>query len=236
MPEPHADHQRFMDGLPWYMNGTISPEERAWMDAYLPNHPEAQEELAFDLELQEELTRPDPEGDARLLLAIMAQVRASQSPAKPARPLAQAPRADQNGWWRFWGQRWAIPTPAFAGVLLALVLPWWLLLQTQTTPDDGERMRSVTPPSGSPVVTTVPCTQQWRLRVAVGPDVRFDQAVLLLRSVNANVVAGPTASGEFWLRWSTQAERDQAATALGNQKEVHDVLVPPADSELGCLK
>jgi len=237
MPEPDTDAQRFMDGLPWYVNGTLSPEERAWMDGYLLDHPEAQEELAFDQQLQAELTRPDPEGDARLLAAIMAQVRASRSPAQPARPLAQTPRADQGGWWRFWGRSWSIPTPAFAGVLVALLLPWWWLLQTQTTADDGEVMRSITSDiARNPVLTPTPCAQQWRLRVAFGPDIRFDQAVLLLRSVNANVVAGPTASGEFWLRWPTRAERDQAAAALGSQNEVHDVLVPTADSELGCLK
>ena len=223
MDKAQVERQRFDDGLPWYVNGTMEPAERAWMDAYLSTHPEARDELVLVQNMADLFSQPisDPEGDERVIQATLKKVEALQAATKPTK----------THWFAWWGRTWAVPTPVFAAVLGAFVAPIWWAVQSQNENTLGiEVSRSIL------LAPPLTCNEQWRLRIAFGPDIPFDQAVILLRSVNANVVAGPTHSGEFWLRWTTQAERDNAATALGQVDQVHDVFVPPADSDMGCLK
>ena len=223
MDKAQADRKRFFEDLPWYVNGTMEPEKRAWMDAYMAEHPGARNEWAIEQQMAAAFynDEPDPELNRQVVQATLERIRAKQARAATSR----------EGWRSWWGRTWAVPTPVFAAVLGAFVAPIWWAVQSQNENTLGiEVSRSIL------VEPPLSCNEQWRLRIAFGPDIPFDQAVILLRSVNANVVAGPTPSGEFWLRWATQAERDNAATALGQVAQVHDVFVPPADSDMGCLK
>ena len=43
--------QRFDELLPWYANGTLGEEDRAWVDRYLEDHPESDTALVNDAEL-----------------------------------------------------------------------------------------------------------------------------------------------------------------------------------------
>lgn len=219
MDKAQADRKRFFEDLPWYVNGTMEPEKRAWMDAYMAEHPGARNEWAIEQQMAAAFynDEPDPELNRQVVQATLERIRAKQARAATSR----------EGWRSWWRRTWAVPTPVFAAVLVAFVLPVWWAMQSA---NEMGGMRSMEASKARA------CAQQWRLRIAFGPDIPFDRAVILLKSVNANVVAGPTASGEFWLRWPTQAERDSAASALGRVDEVHDVFVPPADSEMGCLK
>src|SRR5690349_9323315 len=44
-----SERARFLEALPFYLNGTLSAAQRAWVDAYLAEHPE----LRSQSELQE---------------------------------------------------------------------------------------------------------------------------------------------------------------------------------------
>mgnify|MGYP000467520649 CR=1 FL=1 len=46
---------RFSELLPWYVNGSISDEDRAWVDGYLKDHPDARSELSFYQSLQKRM-------------------------------------------------------------------------------------------------------------------------------------------------------------------------------------
>lgn len=222
MDKAQADRQRFDNGLPWYVNGTMDSVERAWMDAYVREHPEARDELLLVQNMADLFSHPepDPAGDERVIQATLKRAQALQASAKPS----------GGSLLRWWQRTWAVPTPVFAAVLVALVVPVWWVMHNQESAVGIDIPRSMSIPQ------TQACSDQWRLRIAFGPDIPFDRAVILLQSVNANIVAGPTATGEFWLRWPTQAERDNAASTLSRVYEVHDVFIPPVDSEMGCLK
>ena len=45
--------ERFSELLPWYVNGTLSDEDRAWVDGYLRDNPAAREELDWYQSLQQ---------------------------------------------------------------------------------------------------------------------------------------------------------------------------------------
>jgi hypothetical protein len=42
------DREKFKRWLPWYVNDTLSNDERTWMDAYLREHSDAQKELRLE--------------------------------------------------------------------------------------------------------------------------------------------------------------------------------------------
>jgi len=52
--------QRFLDLAPWYVNGTASAADRAWVDAYVRSRPEARAELAWHALLQEKIRAEAP--------------------------------------------------------------------------------------------------------------------------------------------------------------------------------
>ena len=43
---------RFDELLPWYVNGTLSDEDRAWVERHLAEHPDARAELDWYQSLQ----------------------------------------------------------------------------------------------------------------------------------------------------------------------------------------
>ena len=47
MADFDADRRYFSELLPFYVNGTLPPEDHDWVAAYLAAHPDAQAEAAF---------------------------------------------------------------------------------------------------------------------------------------------------------------------------------------------
>ena len=45
-------NERFEELLPWYAHGTLGAEDRAWVDAYLEQNPQARGELDWHASLQ----------------------------------------------------------------------------------------------------------------------------------------------------------------------------------------
>jgi hypothetical protein len=60
MTEALALRRRFLDLAPWYVNGTASAADRAWVDDYVRLHPEADAELAWYALLQEKIRADAP--------------------------------------------------------------------------------------------------------------------------------------------------------------------------------
>jgi hypothetical protein len=61
MDEALAMRQRFLDLAPWYVNGTASAADRAWVDGYVRSHPEARAELEWYASLEHEIRADAPE-------------------------------------------------------------------------------------------------------------------------------------------------------------------------------
>ena len=60
MNEALAMRRRFLELAPWYVNGTASVADRAWVDSYVRSHPEAHAELAWYALLQEKIRADAP--------------------------------------------------------------------------------------------------------------------------------------------------------------------------------
>ena len=60
MNEALAMRRRFLELAPWYVNGTASAADRAWVDDYVCSHPEAHAELARYALLQEKIRADAP--------------------------------------------------------------------------------------------------------------------------------------------------------------------------------
>ncbi|MES1264295.1 MAG: hypothetical protein ABUU24_01435, partial [Variovorax sp.] len=53
-------NERFEELLPWYVNGSLGAEDRAWVDAYLEQNPDARDELAWFRSLQQRVQENAP--------------------------------------------------------------------------------------------------------------------------------------------------------------------------------
>jgi hypothetical protein len=66
---------RFNELLPWYVNGTLDATDRAWMDKYLQDHPQACQQLRWEQLLREEVQRNSPNVSEEIGLAkVMARI------------------------------------------------------------------------------------------------------------------------------------------------------------------
>src|SRR5262245_294396 len=80
--------QKFDELLPFYVNDTLDESDRAWVDAYLSEHPKSAAELQWYRSLQEAMKRDAPAVSAEIGLdKVMAKIRAERAPARaPAQP------------------------------------------------------------------------------------------------------------------------------------------------------
>ncbi len=62
-------NERFEELLPWYANGTLGAQDKAWVDAYLEQHPEARSELDWYRSLQARVQENAPAVPATIGLA-----------------------------------------------------------------------------------------------------------------------------------------------------------------------
>lgn len=61
--------ERFSDLLPWYVNGTLNDEDRAWVERYLREHPAARAELDWYRSLKAKIQDSVPQVPATIGLA-----------------------------------------------------------------------------------------------------------------------------------------------------------------------
>jgi hypothetical protein len=185
-----AERQRFLQALPWYLNGTLDAGDRAWVEGALRRCPWAAQALAREEALLQSIAAPQP-ADADLgLQALMARVQ-------PARRAAAPPRLS-------WMQAlWAwFATPQWGAAMAAVVLAQTLLIGWMAT----------APPADTGMRST-PVTEVRTLRVTFSPEATEVQLRTALRAAGAKVVGGPTPFGEYWLA-SDQLSLDEMKALL----------------------
>jgi predicted nucleic acid-binding protein len=124
------DRERFELLLPFYVNGTLSAEDKAFVDAYLAEHEQARESLAWTSSIQQTVqcvanSPPDEQRVAQFLLKLTAdQATVNQSPK--AQHL-QLPSVRRQGWWFLTGMAMAALAASLVltpGLFPAGVLHW----------------------------------------------------------------------------------------------------------------
>ncbi|MEY8689488.1 MAG: hypothetical protein AB9M53_06365 [Leptothrix sp. (in: b-proteobacteria)] len=192
----------FVERLPWYINGTLSQEERSWFEARLAQSGWARDTLEIEsLLVKTSVTAPEPQGDLGLH-RLMRKVEADKQ-ALHAVPSAGAARAP-SGWWQKLADRFSwLTRPALAYAAWALVVAQagWIGLAEYAAQNDAQQIRSG------------PGLVHRSLRVTFAKDVGEEQLRNALISAGARIVAGPNQFGEYWL-WSQVNSLDEMRTAL----------------------
>lgn len=222
--QPLTEHQRFQADLPAYVNGTLSADELAWMDAYIQDYPAAQGSVNYERSVYASLQSlaesiPHEEKLARFLREMPAELSARPSPWQRLYGfLTQSPPADAPSPRQLWQQGIRIPAPAFA-VLAVMVLAQAVFMAKDSI-DESEIYRSSTLSS---------CQKMPTVKIIVKPEVRQSELVVLLRKAEANIVAGPSEIGELWLGFSgtPQAMQARALEQLRNNPLVNEAIPLP---------
>lgn len=213
-------HEEIEALLPWYANGTLTPAETATVEQHLAQCPACRAELkqchalATAVRDNAESWQPAPGGFDRLMAEID-RLEPKPTPAKTRSPplfqrildwLGATPNP----------VRWtlALESMAVAALLLVVAVP-----MPRTTPE-YETLSSD---------TAQPAATGPRLRVVFADSATAGDIRQLLRDIDGNIIAGPTALGVYTVALPATDHPDQTlAQALTNLRARNPVkLVEP---------
>jgi hypothetical protein len=187
-------NERFEELLPWYVNGTLGAEERAWVDRYLVEHPHAKAEVEswMSLATSVKATVPDVPDDIGLAKAM------------------QRIGADRPSWTEriaaFLGMR---PAVAFAGLAIVAVQAGFIASLLHDREDEAA-LRTL---KARPVV------EQPMLKLNFAPDAREADIRHLLVSVQGQLAGGPGQLGDYYVVVPAGKE-----AALAEQLKTHPIV------------
>jgi len=182
---PHEDIEAL---LPWYANGTLTPTETATMEQHLAHCPACRAELAQCRALATVVRgsaaawQPPPDGFDRLMAQID-RLEAKPAPVGPPSPTLLQRLLDWLGATPN-PVRWtlALESLAVAALLLVAILPARKMAPDYETLSGGTERPAATGP---------------RLRVVFADAATAGDIRQLLRDIDGNIVAGPTALGVY---------------------------------------
>lgn len=216
-------HQVIEELLPWYTNGTLTPAEKLAVERHLEQCPACRTELEQCRVLAAQWHEPAEEAwrlPAGHFDRLMADIDRLTPPAqaKATLPLPQRILA----WLRATPSpvRWTLALESLAVALLALVV---LLPATPPIELGYETLSN----RDTPMATAEP-----RLRVLFAEPMTVGALRALLRDIDGQIVAGPTALGVYTIAVTggeRPAEaRNRAVAVLRTQEQVQ--LVEPLES------
>jgi hypothetical protein len=213
--KPHFDEL-----LPFYVNGTLSAADRAWVEGYLHEHPTARAELQWYESLQTRLHEDVPAvsseiGMERALRRIRAESPAAQRSRRPAAP---SPLERLRDWLAS-----IVPQPmlrpAFAGAMAVVAVQTVLIATLVVERDDNSEIRAIR----ASVVEKGPY-----LKVNFKADARETDIRMLLVEVHGSLAGGPGQLGDYYIRVPEQqvpASSDKlTASAIVDSVAVVDAL------------
>jgi hypothetical protein len=185
---------RFSELLPWYVNGTLNAEDRAWVERYVAEHPEARAELDWFRSLQTRIQESAPAVPLTVGLAKTMQLIRGDQPTWAERISA---------FFSDFGLRPAMALGMFAVVAVQSVV---IFNQMQQVQDDAVEIRALR----AKTVEEGPM-----LKVNFAPDAKEADIRFLLVSVQGTVAGGPGQLGDWFVRVPAGNE---AATAQKLEK------------------
>jgi anti-sigma-K factor RskA len=197
-----ADNENRDDGLdlllPWYVNGTLSAEERRQVEAYLERSGRARDEVdllrALRQQVKDEAVENSP-GELGLQRLKREIKQADQAPAGGDRMAGRT--ISIASFWR--------PLAAAACLVVVVQAGVMVGLRTGTIDPGTVGIASGTTGLSAPV-----------LQVTFAPDATEEQIRELLQSAGASIAEGPTALGIYQLRLldAESTSIDEALTTL----------------------
>ena len=198
-------NERFAELLPWYVNGSIQAADRAWVDSYLSEHPDARAELAWYRSLQKRIQETVPAVPATIGLSKAMNLIRGDRPTLAERISA------------FFGGFAMRPAVTFA-LLGVIVVQGGVMTNLMSKASDDEvamrAMRAQTVEEG-PLV-----------KVNFAPDAKESDIRLLLVSVQGTLTGGPGQLGDYYVRVPAGKE-EQAVAKLKGKPIVQAVELAP---------
>jgi len=203
----------FAELLPWYVNGTLESQEQEWVAGHLADCPKYQLELGQYQQLSAAITdvrtkmadwQPSAAQFAKILLALDAEKVV----------VTNAVSAKKTSFWTqcfVWLQAQAKPL-VWALTLETLVLAALILFVV--LPRDGHQASSLTvfqtlSDAHAPAIVGLP-----RIHLVFEDDMAIADLRLLLVSVNARLVDGPSKLGVYTVELATDGSSDATALAI----------------------
>jgi hypothetical protein len=204
MSTSNTPNTRFEELVPWYVNGTLGDEDRAFVEKHLAEHPEAKSELDWYRSLSARMQDSAPAVPATIGLGkVMTLIRGDQ-PTLTERISA------------FFGFGLR-PVMALAGLAVIAVQGAFIFNLMGEAKQDAAEMRALKATS----VVEGPM-----LKINFAPDAKEADIRFLLMSVQGTLAGGPGQLGDYFVR--VPAGKEQAiATQLKSAPIVQAVSLAP---------
>lgn len=190
---------RFDELLPWYVNGSIGAEDRAFVDQYLAEHPEARSELDWYQSLSQRMQENVPAVPATIGLAKAMTLIRGDRPSLVERVSG------------FFGSVLGMrPAIALAGLAIFAVQGGVILSLMNAAQDDASELRSLR----ASVSHDRPM-----LKLNFAPDAKESEIRLLLMSVRGELAGGPGQLGDYYVTVPAGKE-----AAIAKQLEGHPIV------------
>lgn len=198
-------NDRFEELLPWYVNGSINAEDRAFVERHLAEHPEAQAELDWYRSLSARIQDSAPAVPATIGLAkVMTLIRGDQP------TLAERFNA-------FFGGFGLRPAMAFAGLAVIAAQGGFIFNLMGSMKDDANEIRAL---------KAVQVVEGPMLKLNFTPDAKEADIRFLLMSVQGSLAGGPGQLGDYFVR--VPAGKEEAIAAqLKTAPIVQSVTLAP---------
>jgi hypothetical protein len=198
-------NERFSELLPWYVNGTLSAEDRAWVDRYLAEHPAARAELEWFQSLQTRIHENVPPVPATIGLAKAMKLIRGDRPTFAERISA---------FFSDFGMRPAVALGMFAIFAVQGVIIFNQMQQVREDEVEIRALRAKTVEEGP------------LLKVNFAPEAKEADIRFLLVSVQGTVTGGPGQLGDWFVRVPPGKEAEVAKKLEGKQIVQAIELVP----------
>jgi hypothetical protein len=212
---------RFDELLPFYVNGTLDADDRAWVEAWLREHPKSEAELRWYESLRAKLIEDAPAVSSEVGMERALQRIRTEGPAPQRARRAATPSLLER--LRDWLSL-ALPQPmlrpvlagAVAVVALQLAVIGGLLLERDDSSSEIRALRGAVTDTKGPY-----------FKVNFKAEAREADIRLLLVETRASLAGGPGQLGDYYLR-VPEAQFDDSARKLKQSAIVDAVAVVDA--------
>jgi hypothetical protein len=188
-PLSPARHRECWSQIGWIVNGTLAPREYAHIEAHLRACRECQDELEAQQRIRDAMRADDAVvlAPQSALQKLMQRIDAEHAPAELDDSPDEAPATSEQSLLR--RSRWL----ATAAAVQAFAIVWLLATQLRSAdePSTEPRFETLTEPR---VVPDGPV-----IRIVFAEEAALGEINAILRSVGAEIVAGPSEAGVYTL-------------------------------------